>query len=288
MTTAANTETPTPVEVLQGHAKRVARQAGPWIVRLGRFGLAAKGVVYLILGSLAIQAGYHGRSHDVTDAQGALVSLLRQPFGTMLLGILAAGLMAYMLWRVCQAALNPDNEPQNLGGWSKRLFRLGSGLVYGGLGLAAIRLLAGVRSHRAKPSDWTAMVMSHARGRWLVAAIGIVIAGYGVFRIYNAIRGQLKRQLVLDGYAARARAWILWLGRLGQAARGVIFVIIGVYAYLAGLHLNPSETKGVAEALRTIATAPYGPYLLAAVAAGLVAYGLFQFVEAIYRRIQPE
>lgn len=286
--TTAGTQIAKPVDILHGHAKRVVRKAGPWIVRLGRFGLAAKGVVYLILGSLALQAGYQGRSRDVTDAQGAFVSLLRQPFGTLMLGILAAGLMAYMLWRVCQAALNPDDEPHNFSGWSKRVFRLSSGLVYGGLSVVAIRLLAGIRSHHHKPSDWTAMVMSHARGRWLVAAAGVCIAGYGLFRIYKALRGELKRQLILDGYAAHARAWIVWLGRLGQAARGVIFVVIGTGAYLAGLHTNPAEAQGVAEALRTIATAPYGPYLLAAVAAGLIAYGLFQFVEAIYRRIRPE
>lgn len=271
---------------LEGEARQAVRKASPWIVRMGRFGLLAKGVVYLILGSLALQAAIH-RGH-VTDKEGVLLTVLRQPFGTLLLGLLAGGLLAYMIWRIVQALLNPEREPQHVKGWSKRIFRFGSGLVYGGLGLAAVKLLAGTRSDNRTPSDWTASLMAQPLGKWLVAAVGISIAGYGLVRIWKAWKGELKKQLVLDGYAARARAWILGTGRFGQAARGVVFAVIGTYAFFAGLHTNPHEAKGVAEALRTIAGAPYGPYLLAAVAVGLIAYGLFQFVEARYRRIRAD
>ena len=104
----------------------------------------------------------------------------------------------------------------------------------------------------------------------------------------KAWKGDLKKQLVLDRFAARAREQILWIGRIGQGARGIVFVIMGGYAVAAGWHTNPQEAKGLGEALRVIERAPYGPYLLAAVAAGLLAYGLFQFVEARYRRIAAD
>jgi hypothetical protein len=272
------------VRDLEAQGRHAVRKASPWIVRLGRIGLVAKGVVYVMLGWLAIQAVFY-RGGELTDQRGALQSILRQPFGIVLLGLMSAGLFAYMIWRIVQALFNPEREPHDLGGWSKRVFRLGSGIVYGGLGVAALRLVVGWQAKERTPSDWTAMIMSWPLGKWLVAAAGLAIVGFGMFRIYKAWQGELKKQLVLDAYAARVRGWITGMGRVGQAARGVVFVVMGTFVFFAGLHTNPEEAKGVAEALRFIERAPYGPYLLGAVAAGLIAYGLFQFVEARYRRI---
>ena len=272
---------------LEREAREAVRKASPWIVRLGRIGLVAKGVVYLVIGSLALQAAV-GSGGELTDQRGVLQAVLRQPLGAVLLGLLCFGLFAYMLWRVVQAVANPERESHDLKGWSKRIFRLGSGIIYGALGLAAARLLVGMQANDRTPGDWTALVMRQPFGKWLVVAAGLGIAGYGLLRVYKAWQGELKKQLVLDRHAARARAWLLGIGRAGQAARGVVFVVIGVFVFLAGLRTDPEQAKGVGEALRTIERAPQGPYLLAAVAAGLIAYGLFQFIEAKYRRIRAE
>lgn len=272
---------------LEGKARDAVRSASPWIERLGRFGLVAKGVVYLIIGAMAIQAAF-GTGGQLTDRDGALHAVLRQPFGAVLLGTLAAGLLAYMVWRLVQAVANPEREPHDLKGWSKRAFRLGSGIVYGALGVAAARLLIGFQSSDRGPSDWTALVLRQPLGKWLVVAAGLAIAAHGVARLIKAWKGELKKQLMLDRHAAPAREWILGIGRIGQAARGIVFVVIGCYVCFAGWHTNPEEAKGAGEALRVIERAPYGPYLLAAVAAGLIAYGLFQFVEARYRRIRAQ
>jgi hypothetical protein len=275
------------VRTLEADARRATRKVSPWIVRLGRAGLVAKGVVYLIIGTLALQAALGGGG-ALTDREGALRTVLRQPLGTVLLALLSAGLLAYMAWRVVQALTNPEREPHDMKGTFKRAFRFGSGIIYGALGLAAGRLLIGMQADDRQPSDWTALVMRQPFGKWLVAAAGLGIAGYGLVRLHHAWKGELKNQLVLDRYAARARAWLVGIGRAGQAARGVVFVIIGGYAFLAGLHTNPREAKGLGEALGVIERAPYGPYLLAAIAAGLTAYGLFQFIEARYRRIRAD
>jgi hypothetical protein len=206
--------------------------------------------------------------------------------GTVLLAILACGLFAYTAWRFAEAAVNPEREPNTFGGWSKRAFRLGSGIAYATLGVAATRLLLKHHLHVHHASDWVAWLIGKPGGKWLVAGAGAGVLFYGLLRLYKATRGELKRQLMLDGYAARARAWILGLGSIGQAARGIVFAVIGTYAFAAGLHANPHQAKGVKEALLFIEQAPYGALLLALVSLGLMAYGLFQFVEARYRRIR--
>jgi hypothetical protein len=276
----------TPVDRIKNQAQHAMHDASPWIVRAGRFGLASKGVVYAIVGWLALQAARHGQ--QPTDQRGALHNLLHQRFGTVLLGFLCVGLIAYMVWRLVQAMTNPENEPNDLKGWSTRAFRLGSGLIYGGLGIAAARLLVGMSTEHRTPSDWTAMLMRQPFGKWLVVAAGLCVSAYGAMRIYNAWNGVLKKQLVLDKYAAGVREWIVGIGRFGQAARGVVFVVMGGFVFFAGLHVNPDEAKGVADALKSIERAPYGPYLLVAVSLGLIAYGIFQFIEARYRRIRAQ
>jgi hypothetical protein len=146
----------------------------------------------------------------------------------------------------------------------------------------------GLRLDDRNPSDWTAMVMRQPFGKWMVAAGGVGIAAYGVLRVFHAWKGHLKKHLVLDRYAARARESIIWMGRIGQAARGVVFLVIGGYLVVAAWQTDPEQAKGLGEALGAIERAPYGPLLLTAVAVGLIAYGLFQFVEARYRRIRAD
>jgi hypothetical protein len=273
------------LNTLEVQARNAVRKASPWIERLGRFGLAAKGAVYVIVGWLALHAAVRG-AMDVEDQQGAMRSVLRQPMGTVLLAVLACGLFAYTTWRLAEAAVNPEREPHTPGGWSRRAFRLGSGIAYGILAVAATRLLFKHHLHVHHASDWVAWLIGKPGGKWLVAATGSGVLVYGLVRVYKATRGELKRQLMLDGYAARARAWILGVGSIGQAARGIVFAVIGTFAFAAGLHANPHEAKGVKEALLFIEQRPYGALLLSLVSLGLIAYGMFQFVEARYRRIR--
>jgi hypothetical protein len=269
------------------NARRAVRKASPWIVGVGRFGIAAKGMVYVIIGWLALQTAVRGAGHPV-DQQGVLYSILRHRYGRIMLAALAAGLFAYTFWRIAESLLNPERERYNLKGTLTRIFRLGSGVVYGALGVMATRLLIGYEVHRRRPRDWTELVMREPLGKWLVVGIGAGILGFGLFRIWKAYTGELKGQLLLDRYTEWARDWITWVGRVGQAARGVVFAVIGAFAVVAGVDVNPAEAKGVAEALSYIEHAPMGPYLLTATALGLIAYGLFQFVEAAYRRISAE
>ena len=249
------------VEELEAQGRKAVRKASPWIVRLGRIGLVAKGLVYVILGWLAIQAAFY-RQGELTDQRGRCESVLRQPFGAVLLGVMCFGLFAYMVWRMVQALFNPEREPQTFGGWSKRIFRFGSGIIYGGLGVAAARLLVGMQAHRRTPSDWTAMVMRWPLGKWLVVAAGLAIVGYGMFRIYKAWQGELKKQLVLDAYAARAAAGSPASAGSARRRAASCSSSWASFAFFAGLHTNPERSQGhrrSARVHRTRAVRPVPP-----------------------------
>ncbi len=271
----------------QRHGRAAAREAAPWVEKLARMGYAAKGIVYLIIGGIAARAAF-GSGERVQGSQGAMRTILEQPFGKLLLGLVALGLAGYALWRFVQAVLDPEHKGTDAGGAAKRAGYAISGVIHAGLALAALRMVAGRDGGGGdRTDDWTATLMRQPMGRWLVAAVGLGIIGYGLYALYRAYAVKLSKQLDLSRMGPTAREWAVRSGRAGIAARGVVFAVMGFFLLLAALHSNPEEARGLDGALRALQEQAYGPWLLGGVALGLVGYGIYQLVEARYRRIQP-
>jgi hypothetical protein len=271
----------------EARARQAVRPVSPWIEGAGRLGLIARGFVYVVIGWLALRVAVIGGGKFV-DQRGALRDVLHHTFGTAMLAVLAVGLFGFMTFMLARALFNPDRLPQDAKGYFKRFGWLCTAAVYCGLGIAATRLLVGVYAHPYTPRDWTRIVMRQPLGKWLVIAIGIGFVAYGVYRLLQAKRCASTDQLLLDNLAARARGVITGLVWVGEVSRSAVFAIIGTFAILAGWRANPDEAKGIAESLHYLAQKPYGPFMLSAVAAGLIAYGIYQFIEAKYRRIRTE
>ena len=269
------------------HAERVARRAHPWIERLARFGYVAYGVVYLLVGVLAVQAAFSG-ADQAAGQQGALRSILVAPLGRVLLCIIALGLLAYAAWRLYEGIMDPEDEGRDAKGMVKRLDHVLNGLFHGALAFTAGQLALGSGGGGGgSPDDWTATLMSQPFGRWLVVVAGVVIVGAGLYQFYKAYKADFWEKLETGEMSLREKRWTTHAGRLGYAARGVVFGVIGVFLIQAALQADPDEARGLGGALEALARQPFGPYLLGAVALGFVAYGLFMFVTARYRRIEP-
>ncbi|HEX8274144.1 MAG TPA: DUF1206 domain-containing protein [Longimicrobiaceae bacterium] len=272
----------------QRHGRAAAREAAPWVEKLARLGYAAKGVVYLIIGGIAARAAF-GSGERVQGSQGALQTILEQPFGKFLLALVALGLAGYALWRFVQAGLDPEHGGRTDGGGAaKRVGYAISGVIHAGLALAAARMVMGRGGGGGdRTADWTATLMRQPAGRWLVAAVGLGIVGYGLYALYRAYAVKLDKRLNLSRMSPAARTWAVRSGRAGIAARGVVFAIMGFFLLRAALRSNPGEARGLDGALRALQQQAYGPWLLGLVALGLVGYGIYQLVEARYRSIQP-
>jgi hypothetical protein len=267
--------------------ERVAWKAHPWIERLARFGYVAYGVVYVLVGVLAVHAAFGGAA-EAAGQQGALRSVLVAPLGRVLLCIIALGLLAYTAWRLYEGVMDPEDEGSDLKGIAKRLDYVINGLFHGALAFYAGQLALGSGGGGGgSPDDWTATLMSQPFGRWLVVVAGAVIFGAGLYQFYKAYKADFREKLETGEMSLREKRWTTHAGRLGYAARGVVFGVIGVFLIQAALQANPDEARGLGGALETLARQPFGPYLLAAVALGFVAYGVFMFVVARYRRIEP-
>lgn len=282
-------ETGSAVKEVKEAAGEVAERVGkhPWTERLARVGYAAKGVVYIVIGALATMAALGIGGGEATGARGAMRSLARQPFGRVMLSIVAFGLVAYVIWRWVQAVTDADDKGTKAKGIALRLGYAGSGFIYAGLALSAARIVFGARDD-GRPSaaqSWTATVMAFPYGNWLVILAALGVMGYGVYQCYKGYSAKFRKRLKVDEMSERRMRWATRSGRFGFIARGIVFLIVGGFLIQAAWYYDSSKAKGLDGALQNLIQQPFGPWLLGGVALGLVAYGLYMLIEARYRRI---
>jgi len=161
-----------------------------------------------------------------------------------------------------------------------------SALVYASLAFSAVGLVLGTASDGGgSTDDWTALVLSWPLGQVLVVGAGAAVVGVGLHELYQAYEANFLEYLKLDEMGEKARQWTERWGRLGIAARGIVLGIVGAFLIRAALEYDPQEARGLGGALQTLVQQPLGPWLLGAVALGLVAYGLFMLSVARYRHI---
>ena len=258
-----------------------------WIVATAKFGYLAKAMVYGVIGIMALLAAAHSGGR-ATGSRGAFLAILSQPFGRALLGILAAGLAAYAMWRFAQAFLDADHSGADAKALVVRLGKAGTGLIYAGLSYSALRIFLGLRT---SPSDdqqaksWTALLLSEPYGPWLVAAAGGAVIALALHELYVVYRGSFADKLKLEEMTVTMRTFVLRCGQIGHTARAVVFAIIGLFLISAAIHSDAREARGLGGALLALERQPYGDWLLAAVALGFLAYAAYLLLLVFYRRI---
>lgn len=247
---------------------------------LARLGYAARGVVYLEVGGLALLAA-SGRGGRTTDSKGALREILSQPLGDLLLWVLIVGLLGYALWRGTQAIRDTDRHGTSVKGVVVRGGLMVSALTHGLLAIWAIGLLVGSDGGNSS-QDWLRGLLSSSWGQWLWAAVGLAIVGTGLAHIYKGWTAGFERYLEMPPDKAR---WVRPVCRLGLIARGVVWLMIGGFFVQTAYRAGSADISGMAEALNAVRDSAHGTWLLAAMAVGLFAFGLYSLIEAIYRRV---
>jgi hypothetical protein len=282
------TNSPPSLNGVQQGARKEIKDQSPLVQRIARLGYTAKGVVYIIIGFLAVQVAFSAGG-KLTDNKGALEVIFHAPFGQFLLGLVAVGLAFYALWRLTQALVDPESRKTGESRPGTRFGFLISGLGYAVLAYTAFAILIGAQSKAGSgrsAAGWSAEFMAHPPGVWVVALVGAILTGIAVGQFVRACRKDPADKLKTQEMTVWMRRSSAYIGRFGYASRGVVFGIIGIFLIDAAKNFDPQKAVGLSGALEKIAEQSYGPIMLGVVAAGLAAYGLFQFVEARYRRIE--
>jgi type IV secretory pathway VirB2 component (pilin) len=222
-----------------------------------------------------------GTASHAANQQGALRTVASQPFGGVLLWVVAIGLLGYALWQLIAAFQQHDESATKQ--WGKRALYLVKTGIYVVLAwtAASIAMSAGSTSASA-----TSSLMKSDAGRWLIGLVGVAIIVTGLVLAWTGWSTDFEKKLRSHEMSPGTYRTIRMLGKVGYIARGVVFTLFGVLVIYAAVSFSPQKASGVDEALQQVAQAPAGPVLLTLVALGLIAFGLYSMAEARYRRFE--
>ncbi len=261
-------------------ATRAAR--GPARTVLARTGLTARGVIYLLMGLVAVLIAA-GRSHREADQSGALRLLAGTPAGLIALWLLAAGFAAFALWELSEAAFGVAGADPGAG---PRLKALVSALPYASLAVLTFNVIAGSGSSQAQHEQgWSARAMHYPGGRWAVAIVGVVVAVIGLMFVWQGLRATFLGTFETSQMSPRAEALARALGVIGNIARGLIFALAGALVVQAAVEYQPSKARGLDQALLTLRDQPFGAALLGLAALGLITFGVYALFEARWHKV---
>jgi hypothetical protein len=267
------------------HAAVKQAVSSPWVELLERVGYIARGVLYVVMGALAVGLAL-GHGGKATDQSGSLAALAGGTFGKVLLLAFVVGLAAYSLWGFVRAIFDPLNRGDHAAGIAERLGFAWSGFAYAGLALFALELFVGIgKASQDSTRSQISRILAYPAGEWAVTVIGLVSMVVGLGQFYMAYTAKFKQDMKRAEMTEAQENLVGGLGRLGFVARGVTFTLVGWFVFQAGLHRDPARVRGFGGAFMFLLSQPNGRLLLGLVALGFIALGLHSFAAARWMRL---
>ena len=273
------------------HKVREAKYAGRraanshYVDWLARAGLTARGIIYALIGILAIEIAF-GNSGHRADQSGAVRVVASTPVGTLLLWLLVGGFIGMALWRLSEAlygAPGPDGRKAGA-----RLIAGFKAVLYGFIAFGIMKYALGLgapKSSDQQTVDLTSTAMREPGGRIIVGIVGAVLIGAGAFLAWRAFVRKFVEEIKTGEMSRPTRRAVVALGWVGGIARGVVFSAAGLFLLIAAVTARAHQAKGIDATLRAFSKTPAGPWLLVVVALGLVIFGLYSLAEARWRRL---
>ena len=271
--------------------QRSARQASdsPWVDRWARLGFVARGVVYLVIGLIALNVARNGGRGDDASKEGALREIAERPFGGALLVVLAVGLAGYAMWRASEAVWGKRDEDDEKKRTVKRLASAGRAVLYAAFCITTVRFILSGPSEGSQGDQQEETLVGRAlelpAGQWIVAGAGLAIIAGAIYIGYRGLSQKFNERLDTSEMGPVTGATVDVLGTVGMVARSVVFALAGYLLVRAAIDYDPDEASGLDGTLKTMAQATFGQVILALTALGLVCYGLYSFAEARYRKL---
>ena len=274
---------------IKAEAKSAGKKAAfsPVMESLARFGYGVRGVIYITMGLLALNVAL-GKGGALASPQGAIASIGKQPAGMAFLWLILIGLIAYTLWGVVRAIFDPLHKGTDTKGLLERGGFLVSAFGYAIMVLPTYGYITG-NSQTASGSSTQkllASIMAMPLGRWAIGILGLAILAAGIYQIYLGLSAGFDRQFQTYALTGKETKLATDIGRFGTASRGVVLGIMGFLTSLAAYQANPSQPMGMDTALATLMHQPYGIWLLGIVAVGLMAFGFYSMLSALWFRLK--
>lgn len=252
-------------------------------VALARAGYVARGAIYILMGLLAIGLVDGTRDQSAPNQKGAIATLLDRSGGTVLVGLLAVGLAGYAVWRLAQAIVGRTPEHGRYD-TVDRLAGAASGVTYTMFFLLAVGALVGHRGSTS-PRTITSDLLTWPAGRVIVALVGLAFIGVALYQLKLAITGDFDEYSKTHEMAGRMLTAFYWFGRVGHAARAVVFGLVGAFFVHAAVADDATRAVGVDGALMRMLQSSFGTVTVIAAGVGLLVFGVYSVMDARYRKV---
>lgn len=277
------------IKDIKADGKKAAKEAAysPLMERLTRLGYGIKGMIYILIGLLALQ-GVFGKNATPADQFGAIVALGRLPYGKAILWVVLIGLISYAIWGLIRAFLDPYHKGTDMKGLLARGGFLVSAVTYALFVVPTYDLIHGNSqgSQAGNTQRMVATLMGLPFGRIIVGVFGAASIAAGIYQIYMAIHSHTDQQFKQYALTPEQLRTVKRAGQFGTIARGVVFSLVGFFFCLAAFYANPQQAKSFDGALDFLARQPYGIWLLGIVALGLIAFGVYSLIGAALFRLK--
>jgi hypothetical protein len=259
-----------------------------WIRPIARIGLAAKGVLYSLLGLLAVMSALHinGQTSNHADRTGVFEFVLKQPAGKFLLALIAAGLLCYSIWRFIQTFLDTERKGQETKGVAKRATYLLSGLTYFFIGVLSVKALLDKPGSGNSQKETASQILEQPAGQWLLVAVALIMAGVGIYQIWYGNSEKYRKHVDVQELDEKASRSLLRAGKIGYIARGIVWLVVAFLFAKAAIHNRASEAGDTSDAFGYLQGKTYGSYILLALALGLICYGVLNFIRAGFEKFK--
>jgi hypothetical protein len=286
-----NDETKQAIGEVVGKAVETAEEAvqRPVVKGLARVGFYTKGVLFVIIGSLAVLLVTGLQGGRLADATGALTTVAQEPYGKLLLIFFIIGAVGHGLWNILRGFADVDNVGKKWVGIIKRGVAVGIGLFYLGLAISATEIVLSRPSEAVNSQaeeTFVAIVLAvPLLGALFTTLIGLILVGAGCSECYSGLTGKFQENYKVWKISGVHRIFINVLGVLSFTARAVLLVLMGYFFVRAALTSDMATGIGMDAALLTLLRSTYGRMVVLVTAVGLIAHGILAFYEAKYRRI---
>jgi hypothetical protein len=274
---------------IKADVKKAGQKAAfsPLLETLTRLGYGVRGLIYITIGLLAVQVAL-GKGGKLASPQGAIAAIGKQPAGTILLWIVLFGIISYSLWGVVRAVFDPLHKGNDLKGLLARGGFLVSAFGYAILVWPTYSYITGASqtANGSQTQKFIATIMAMPWGRWAIGVLGLGVLAGGLYQIYLGLSAGFERQFQTYDLTSKEVKLVTDIGRFGTSARGVVFAVVGGLIGFAAYRANPSQPIGMDAALTTLVHQPYGIWLLGIVAVGLIAFGFYSMLSALWFRLK--
>ena len=274
---------------IKAEVKKAGKKAefSPLLETLTRIGYGARGLIYTTMGALAVQVAL-GKGGALASPLGAIATIGKQPAGMILLWVILLGLVSYSLWGIVRALLDPLHKGNDIKGLIERGGFLASAFGYAIMILPTYGYITGssLASSGSQTQKIITAIMAMPFGRWVIGVVGLAMLAAGLYHIYLGFKAGFDRQFQTYALTPKEVKLVTNVGRFGTAARGVVFAVVGGLIVLAAYRANPSQPIGMDAALATLLHQPYGIWLLGIVAVGLIAFGFYSMLSALWFRLK--